>query len=220
VAVHGVLDPRLLAAAGVVLLVVLALYLTFSGFAMVGITPLEVTLLLFVAPFLAAVNLPVWSVPGAVIGINLAGLGVPLFLSIRFLAGDRLPAWKGLVGAAVITALAHELARVAPEQGILVPALPLVVASALVGAALAGTRWHEVGPATYVSGSIGTLVGADLLNLNALADPSREEPLVAVIGGAGTLDAIFLISLWAVVATILGVAVARLVGAAADTGSG
>lgn len=211
-ALHQVLDVRLLAAAFTVLVIVAALYLTFSGFSMVGITPLEVTLLLFISPFLAPINLPVWSLPGVVIGVNAAGLGVPLFLSIRMLHSRRLPVWKGLVGAGIVTFAAHELARVA-SGGILVPALPLMLVTAVVGIGLAGTQWRQLGPTTYVSGAIGTLVGADLLNLTALSDPAREETTFAVIGGAGTLDAIYLISLWAVVGTILAALIARLFGA-------
>lgn len=210
---HAILDVRALVVAGVVLLTLLALYLTFSGFSMVGITPGEVLVLLFLSPFLAPISLPVWSLPGLVIGVNAAGLGVPLVLSIRFLTNDRLPVWKVLAGTAVISVVAYRLSRVAPEQGILVPALPLMGITAIVGIVLAGHRWQELGPVTYASGALGTLVGADLFNLPALVDGSRQEPLFAVIGGAGTLDAIYLISLWAVVGTILAVFLARVFGA-------
>lgn len=210
--VHGILTPELLGLAATVLLVVLALHLTFSGFRLVGIQPLEVVLLLFVSPFLAAVNVPVWREPGVVFGLNLAGAGVPVYLSYRFLRSRRLPAWKGVVGAAAMTGLAFKVAEVAPGEGVLVPPLPLVVASAFVGALLAGRSWHQVGPATYVSGALGTLVGADLLNIDAFVDPAREEAVFMVVGGAGTLDAIFLISLYAVVATIAAALVAKVLG--------
>lgn len=211
-----VLDARALAAALVVLVAFLALYLTFSGFSMVGVTPGEVILLLFISPFLAPVNLPVWTMPGVVIGVNAAGLGVPLVLSLRFLFQDRLPLWKAGLGTGVIAIVAFRVSRIAPDQGILVPALPLVVATGIVGLVLAGRRLRQLGPVTYTSGAVGVLVGADLFNLASLADPTREEAMFAVIGGAGTLDAIYLISLWAVVGTILAVGVARLFGAQAS----
>lgn len=211
-ALHTALDPRALAAALAVLLVLLALYVTFSGFGMVGITPGEVLVLLFLSPLLAPINLPVWQLPGVLIGVNAAGLGIPLVLSIRFIRSDRLPAWKAVLGTAIVTVVAYRLAEVVPEQGILVPALPLVAVAAAVGMALAGARWRQLGPVTYASGALGTLVGADLLHLRTLVDPSRQEPITAVIGGAGTLDAIFLIALWAVVGTIVAVLLARLFG--------
>ena len=47
----------------------------------------------------------------------------------------------------------------------------------------------------YISGSIGTLVGADLLNLGRLQGLGAP---VASIGGAGTFDGIFLTGVLAV----------------------
>lgn len=211
-ALHNLISPELLVLAAAVLLVVLALHLTFTGFRMVGLTPLEVTLLLFISPFLAPISLPVWPAPGVLFGANLAGVGVPFYLSLRFLTSRRLPVWKGVLGTTAVAWLAHRWAEVDPTKGIMVPAVPLVVVAALVGPFLAGRRWYQVGPATYVSGAMGTLVGADLMNLQAFIDPSRDERVFMVIGGAGTLDAIFLISLWAVVATIFAAIVARILG--------
>ncbi len=212
-AIHESIGPEALVAALVVAAIIVALYLVFSGFAMVGIRPFEVVLLLFISPLIAWINLPVYPAPGVIYGVNAAGLLVPLFLSVRFLTTDRLPVWKGVVGTGIVTIVAFQVSSVVPDQGILVPSLPLVVSTAIVGIGLAWDRWRELGPATYVSGAMGTLIGADLLNLPAFIDPGREEAMFAVIGGAGTLDAIYLISLWAVVATILAVLLARLTGA-------
>ncbi|MGD0979199.1 MAG: DUF1614 domain-containing protein [Candidatus Bathyarchaeia archaeon] len=47
----------------------------------------------------------------------------------------------------------------------------------------------------YVSGVLGTLIGADLSNLNRI--PKLGAP-VASIGGAGTFDGIFLTGIIAV----------------------
>jgi uncharacterized membrane protein len=41
----------------------------------------------------------------------------------------------------------------------------------------------------YVSGTLGTLIGADLLNLHHIAELGAP---MASIGGAGTFDGIFL----------------------------
>ena len=51
------------------------------------------------------------------------------------------------------------------------------------------------GPLAYVSGSLGVLIGADLSNLNKVADLGAP---VASIGGAGTFDGIFLTGVLAV----------------------
>jgi uncharacterized membrane protein len=49
----------------------------------------------------------------------------------------------------------------------------------------------------YVSGTLGTLIGADLSNLNII--PKLGAPM-ASIGGAGTVDGIFLSG---IIATLL-----------------
>lgn len=41
----------------------------------------------------------------------------------------------------------------------------------------------------YISGTLGSLIGADLLNLKKIPDIGAQ---VASIGGAGTFDGIFL----------------------------
>ena len=50
-------------------------------------------------------------------------------------------------------------------------------------------------PLAYICGSLGTLIGADLLNLGAIRGLGAP---VASIGGAGTFDGIFLIGIVAV----------------------
>ena len=51
------------------------------------------------------------------------------------------------------------------------------------------------GPLAYVSGSLGTLIGADLLNLDKLHGLGAP---IASIGGAGTFDGIFVTGILAV----------------------
>jgi uncharacterized membrane protein len=50
-------------------------------------------------------------------------------------------------------------------------------------------------PVAYISGSLGTLIGADLLNLDKLQGLGAP---VASIGGAGTFDGVFLTGIAAV----------------------
>jgi uncharacterized membrane protein len=61
---------------------------------------------------------------------------------------------------------------------------------------------QDVAPLAYVAGSLGTLVGADLLNLDKVRGLGAP---VASIGGAGTFDGIFLSGVLAVLlASVLG----------------
>jgi uncharacterized membrane protein len=76
--------------------------------------------------------------------------------------------------------------------GIAVPTFipPLVAA----GVALLLNR-EKAAPLAFVSGTLGTLIGADLLNLGRIADLGAP---VASIGGAGTFDGVFLTGIIAV----------------------
>ncbi len=55
-------------------------------------------------------------------------------------------------------------------------------------------------PLAYISGSLGTLIGADLLNLDKLQGLGAP---IASIGGAGTFDGIFLTGIVAVLVASL-----------------
>ncbi|MGA9991623.1 MAG: DUF1614 domain-containing protein, partial [Thiobacillaceae bacterium] len=66
------------------------------------------------------------------------------------------------------------------------------LATAIV--ALALSRRHAA-PLAYICGSLGTLIGADLLNLGKIQGLGAP---IASIGGAGTFDGIFLTGLLAV----------------------
>ncbi|MDX1612308.1 MAG: DUF1614 domain-containing protein [Candidatus Thermoplasmatota archaeon] len=210
------LDPRAIGAAITLLIIFFALYLTFTGFSMVGITPMEVILLLFIAPWVAWINIPIWRSGDVLFGINAAGAVIPIALSIRFISKERLPPWKGLTGVGAVTVVAYLVARVDPNQGVLVPPLPIVATALAAGLILAAGRWRQVGPITYAAGALGTLAGADLLNIPLLASAPRERTLFAVVGGAGTLDAIYLVALVAVLGSILVVAITRLIEGTAD----
>jgi uncharacterized membrane protein len=60
----------------------------------------------------------------------------------------------------------------------------------------------DAAPLAYVAGSVGTLIGADLLNLDKLQGLGAP---VASIGGAGTFDGIFLSGVLAVLlASVFG----------------
>jgi uncharacterized membrane protein len=63
-------------------------------------------------------------------------------------------------------------------------------------AAIAIAPRQDAAAVAFVSGTVGTLVGADLLNLHRIAD--LGAPVVS-IGGAGTFDGIFVTGIAAVV---------------------
>ena len=129
--------------------------------------------------------------PGTVIAVNVGGAVIPTLLSLYLLAKNDL--WiRGIVTIAVVTVIVHTLAYPVPGVGIAVPIFVPPVATAIVAVLIA--RQHAAALA-YVGGSLGTLVGADLLNLDVVRGLGAP---VASIGGAGTFDGIFLTGIMAV----------------------
>ncbi len=129
--------------------------------------------------------------PRTVIAINVGGAVIPTLLSLYLIVKNGL--WvPSLVAVAVVAAIVHALARPVRGVGIAVPGLvpPLVAATT----ALAMSRGSAPALA-YVAGSLGTLIGADLLNLGHLRGLGAP---IASIGGAGTFDGIFMSGILAV----------------------
>ena len=128
--------------------------------------------------------------PGVVLAINVGGALIPTLLSLYVMARRNL--WgRGLIVTAVITVVCHMLAQPVRGVGIALPTFVPPIAAALVAAIVS---WEELAPLAYIGGSLGVLIGADVLNLGLL--PQLGAP-VASIGGAGTFDGIFVTGLLA-----------------------
>jgi uncharacterized membrane protein len=129
--------------------------------------------------------------PGTVIAVNVGGALVPTLMSAYLLIKYDL--WiKGALATAAVTIVMYWLADPVPGFGIAVP----VFAPALVTAIMALLLTREnAAPLAYIAGSLGTLIGADLLNLGKIGGLGAP---IASIGGAGAFDGIFLIGILAV----------------------
>jgi uncharacterized membrane protein len=128
---------------------------------------------------------------GTVIAVNVGGAVIPTLMSIYLLVKRDL--WtKGLIATALVAVVLHMLADPVPGLGIAVPVFVPVVTTAAV--ALLLTR-RDAAPLAYIAGSLGTLIGADLSNLDKVRGLGAP---VASIGGAGTFDGIFLTGILAV----------------------
>ena len=135
--------------------------------------------------------------PGTVIAINLGGAVIPVILSIYLIVKNRL--YLGTVLAVgIVTVVVHLVAYPVPGVGIAAPMfIPPLVAAVV---ALIISRQHAA-PLAYIAGSLGTLIGADLLNLSRIQGLGAP---VASIGGAGKFDGIFMTGLIAVLIASLG----------------
>jgi uncharacterized membrane protein len=128
---------------------------------------------------------------GTVLAVNVGGAIIPTLMSIYLLIRNQLWA-KGLAATAIVAVIIHLLANPVPGLGIAVPVFVPVVATAIVAMLL--SRQYAA-PLAYIAGSLGTLIGADLTNLDKVGGLGAP---VASIGGAGTFDGIFLTGILAV----------------------
>ncbi len=128
------------------------------------------------------------------IAVNLGGAVVPSLVSLVLVIaavreggpGVLAPIAIGVLAVALVTRL---VARPVRGLGITTPFFVPPIGAALVGILLSGgIPW--AGPVIgYVSGTLGTLIGADLLLWREF--PRLGARMVS-IGGAGTFDGIFL----------------------------
>jgi uncharacterized membrane protein len=129
--------------------------------------------------------------PGTVLAVNVGGAVIPALMSTYLVI--RYQFWlKAALATAAIAFVIHSMATPVPGIGIAVPVFGPVVAAAILAFILSR---EYAPPLAYIGGSMGTLIGADLLNLDKIGGLGAP---VASIGGAGTFDGIFLTGILAV----------------------
>jgi uncharacterized membrane protein len=129
--------------------------------------------------------------PRTVIAVNVGGAVIPSLLSLYLLLKNWI--WgSAAIATLIVTIACYLLAQPVAGIGIALPFLAPPIIAAM--AALLVARTNVAGVA-YISGSLGTLIGADLLNLGRIQ--GLGAPVVS-IGGAGTFDGIFLTGIMAV----------------------
>jgi uncharacterized membrane protein len=126
-----------------------------------------------------------------IVAVNLGGAVIPVLLSLYLIIRFGLSA-RGLLAVVLVTWVAHDVAH--PVQGLGI-AMPPVVAAATAGIAALLLDRANAPRTAYVAGTLGTLIGADLLNLGKLN--LMHAPVVS-IGGAGTFDGVFVTGIAAV----------------------
>jgi len=129
--------------------------------------------------------------PGTVLAVNVGGAIIPTGLSLYLAIKNKIYR-SSVIGIVVVAVVVHLMAQRIEGKGIAVPIFLPPILSAAVAMILSRPT---AAPLAYISGSLGTLVGADLMNLHRLAELGAP---IASIGGAGTFDGIFLTGLLAV----------------------
>lgn len=207
---HGLLLLLILALGVLILLVEMRVF-TYA-FRKIGIHPRYAFAVMLLTLIGSHVNLPLYSVavarivpprvihqfgrayvvpemivPGAsVVAINVGGALIPLLVSVYLFIRFRPLRGRMLLGTAIVAVIVYQLATIVPGVGIVVPMLVPPLAAAAVALLLA---FRRAPPVAYVCGTMGALIGADLLNLPRITE--LGAPVVS-IGGAGTFDGVFL----------------------------
>jgi uncharacterized membrane protein len=129
--------------------------------------------------------------PGTVLAVNVGGAVIPTLMSAYLVMRYQL--WfKATLAVIAIAFIIHGMATPVRGIGIAVPVFAPVIVTAILAFILSR---EYAPPLAYIGGSMGTLIGADLLNLDKISGLGAP---VASIGGAGTFDGIFLTGILAV----------------------
>ena len=127
-----------------------------------------------------------------IVAINVGGALIPVFFSIYLASVNPLPAAQLLFAIALVAAVCYFASRPIRGIGIGMPIFVAPYTAALTALLLAP---ENSAPLAYICGTLGVLIGADLLRLN---DIRKIGTPMASIGGAGTFDGIFLTGIVAV----------------------
>lgn len=127
-----------------------------------------------------------------VVAINVGGAVVPVAFSFYLIAHTALGRWDIAIAVLGVAAIANVVSRPIPGIGIGIPMLIAPLAAALFATLLDP---QQRAPLAYIGGTLGVLVGADLMRLQ---DIRRLGVPFASIGGGGSFDGVFLSGMLAV----------------------
>ena len=189
------------------------------AFDKLGLSPHSAILLLLLSLFGSAINLPLFSVSAhrpatlenlppqlqgllrqamkefrgkTIIAVNLGGCIIPVAFCLYLLGQHALPLLQVVPAIGLVSLVCYFFSRPVPGLGIGMPIFVAPIAAAVV--ALLINQEHSA-PLAYISGTLGVLIGADIMRLSTIR--SMGVPM-ASIGGAGTFDGIFLTGIIAV----------------------
>lgn len=126
-----------------------------------------------------------------ILAVNVGGAMIPAFISFYLLLKTGLYI-QTFIATGIMSAVCFRLAR--PIRGVGI-AMPFFVPPLLAALLSVVIGYNHAPVIAYISGTLGTLIGADLLNLKKIGNLGAP---VASIGGAGTFDGIFLTGILAV----------------------
>jgi uncharacterized membrane protein len=127
--------------------------------------------------------------------LNVGGGMVPRIFAIYLLLRNPLNLSQVFIATAIVAGVANIARHSLLRLGVFIPLLAAPITAALIAAHLDPAQRAAL---AYISGTVGILVGVDLLQLK---NNRRMGVPVVAIGGAGSFDGLFLTGLLAVLLT-------------------
>lgn len=170
----------------------------------IGFTPGEAGTMIVVTIFLGWVTIPLFPYNGWWVGICIGGALIPLLICFRLLRTGRANLAESAIGIIIVAFVTYFITRA--EEGVgIVADVPLAFApAAAAGLYAVSTFWlnmDKAAPLAYVSGVVGTIVGADIFRLEEVLafDPPSDGASLLSIGGANVFDMVYITGIIAVI---------------------
>jgi uncharacterized membrane protein len=130
-------------------------------------------------------NIPIWHNGSTTVAVNVGGAIVPLLISFYLLR--KAPLLKTALAIALVAAVSGLLAEVGADTGIRLHFGYMILPLTAVSLALILAR-RKAPQVAFISGTIGGIIGVDLIHLRELID--LGVPYMS-IGGRGVFDGVF-----------------------------
>ncbi|MBI2308822.1 MAG: DUF1614 domain-containing protein [Rhodocyclales bacterium] len=182
------------------------------AFEKLGLSPQRAGLLLGLTLFGSLVDLPLFSLAGdpaappfvdddgrehrpaerTGVAVNVGGCVVPVAFSAYLFAISPVQTAPVALAVAMMTLFSYSVSALLPGVGVVTPVLVVPLAAAFTGTLLDPENRAVL---AYIGGTLGVLIGADLMRLKELRGLGEAR---VSIGGAGSFDGIFVTGLLAV----------------------
>lgn len=188
------------------------------AFDKLGLSPESALLLVFTLLIGSTINLPLFSMEAdgppagelppplrqlfgmrrmpftgrTIVAVNVGGCVTPVAFCIYLLLHNPLDPLQVLVAVGLVSLVSYSFSRLVPGLGI---GIPIFIAPLTAAIAAVTLNPEQSAPLAYICGTLGVLIGADILRLK---DIKKLGAPIASIGGAGTFDGIFITGIVAV----------------------
>jgi len=136
------------------------------------------------------------------VGVNMGGAIIPIVISIYLSFKKKIDWKKSIISIAIVAIITYLITSPDPNKGIVakIPwAFIPAIAASVISIIFYYKNFKKAAPLAYISGTIGVLVGADFFHVGELLSNPITSSKVAIIGGAGVFDMIFITGILAVI---------------------